>query len=97
MTATGALVWLALDTPWVWPAMFVFGVVMSVPSYALSHETAHGTAFRTRWLNEGGLLGHLPALRRGTPAPALYPHQPPHAHLVCRPGQPDAFRHPAST
>ena len=48
MAATGALVWFALGTPWVWPAMFVFGVVMSVPSYALSHETAHGTAFRTR-------------------------------------------------
>ena len=25
---------------------------LTVPAYALSHETAHGTAFRTRWLNE---------------------------------------------
>ncbi len=52
MAATGSLVWLALGTIYVWPAMFVYGVVMSVPSYSLSHETAHGTAFRTRWINE---------------------------------------------
>ena len=72
MAATGALVWLALDTLWVWPAMFVFGVVMSVPSYSLSHETAHGTAFRTRWLNEtvfwvtSLLYGEEPLHRRYT-------------------------------
>ena len=50
--ATGFLVWIALGTLYVWPAMFVYGVVMSVPAYSLSHETAHGTAFRTRRLNE---------------------------------------------
>ncbi len=72
MGVTGSLVWLALDTVWVWPAMFVFGVVMSVPSYSLSHETAHGTAFRTRWLNEGVfwcmslLYGEEPLHRRYT-------------------------------
>ena len=72
MAATGALVWLALDTLWVWPAMFVFGAVMSVPSYSLSHETAHGTAFRTRWLNEtvfwvtSLLYGEEPLHRRYT-------------------------------
>ena len=72
MAATGALVWFALGTLWVWPAMFVFGVVMSVPSYAMSHETAHGTAFRTRWLNEtvfwftSLLYGEEPLHRRYT-------------------------------
>ena len=72
MALTGSLVWFALGTPWVWPAMFVFGVVMSVPSYALSHETAHGTAFRTRWLNEtvfwlaSLLYGEEPLHRRYT-------------------------------
>ena len=50
--ATGFIVWTALGTLYVWPAMFVHGVVMMVPAYSLSHETAHGTAFRTRWLNE---------------------------------------------
>lgn len=52
LALSGAPLWFALGTPYVWAAVFVFGVVMSVPSYALSHETAHGTAFRTRWLNE---------------------------------------------
>ena len=29
---TGSLVWLALGTLYVWPAMFAYGVVMSVPA-----------------------------------------------------------------
>ena len=72
MALTGSLVWLALGTLYVWPAMFLFGVVMSVPSYSLSHETAHGTAFRTRWLNEtvfwvmSLLYGEEPLHRRYT-------------------------------
>ena len=72
LALTGYGVWFALGTLWVWPAMFVFGVVMSVPSYALSHETAHGTAFRTRWLNEtvfwftSLLYGEEPLHRRYT-------------------------------
>jgi len=52
LACTGALVWLSLGTLWVWPAMLLHGMFMTVPAYALSHETAHGTAFRTRWLNE---------------------------------------------
>lgn len=52
LTATGTLIWYSLGTPWAWAAMFVHGIFLTVPSYALSHETAHGTAFRTRWLNE---------------------------------------------
>jgi len=49
---TGALVYLTLGTFWMWPAMFVHGIFLCVPTYSMSHETAHGTAFRTRWLNE---------------------------------------------
>ena len=52
LALTGVLVWFTLGSAYVWGAMFVYGVVISVPSYALSHETAHGTAFRTRRLNE---------------------------------------------
>ena len=52
---TSAGVWAALGTPWVWPAMFVHGVLLTVPVYSFSHETAHGTAFRTRRLNEAVL------------------------------------------
>ena len=33
------------------PAMAVHGAILSF-SYAASHECAHGTAFKTRWLNE---------------------------------------------
>ncbi|MEX3012053.1 fatty acid desaturase [Hoeflea sp. TYP-13] len=52
---TGALVWAALGTLWIWPAMFVHGVLLTVPAYSFSHETAHGTAFKARWLNEAVL------------------------------------------
>ena len=49
---SGSAVYLTLGTAWVWLAMLIYGTVLSVPVYAMSHETAHGTAFRTRWLNE---------------------------------------------
>jgi len=52
LVATGSLVWLSLGTPWVWPALFLYGSTMCVPAMALSHEAGHGTAFRSRWLNE---------------------------------------------
>ena len=55
LALTGAGVWAALGTAWVWPAMFVHGVLLTVPAYSFSHETAHGTAFRTRRLNEAVL------------------------------------------
>ncbi|MDE0388908.1 MAG: fatty acid desaturase, partial [Rhodospirillales bacterium] len=72
LALTGAALWVALGTAYVWATIFVFGVVMSVPSYSLSHETAHGTAFRTRWLNEtvfwftSLLYGEEPLHRRYT-------------------------------
>jgi len=52
LVSTGCLVWVSIGTWWVWPAMFVYGSVLALSAYALSHETAHRTAFRTRWLNE---------------------------------------------
>lgn len=52
LVVTGSAIWLSLGTLWVLPAMILQGIVLAVPSYAMSHETAHGTAFRTRWLNE---------------------------------------------
>ena len=72
LLAAGMLVRAALGTLLVWPAMFLLGVVTSVPAYSLSHETAHGTAFRTRWLNEtvfwftSLLYGEEPLHRRYT-------------------------------
>jgi fatty acid desaturase len=52
LLATGYGVYLAIDSAWLWFAMFVHGSVIGLPAYAMSHECAHGTAFRTRWLNE---------------------------------------------
>jgi fatty acid desaturase len=52
LLVTGYLVHLSKGSPWLWPALIVYGTVISRPWYAMSHESAHGTAFRTRWLNE---------------------------------------------
>ena len=52
LLTSGYLVYLGLDTLWVWTAMFIYGAVMGLAAYSMSHESAHGTAFRTRWLNE---------------------------------------------
>ena len=52
LLASGYLIHLSNDTLMIWPAMFIHGVLLSVPAYSMSHETAHGTAFKSRWLNE---------------------------------------------
>ena len=52
LLVSGYGVYLALGTLWVWPAMIIYGTILSVPAYSMSHEAAHGTPFRTRWLNE---------------------------------------------
>ena len=60
LAGTGALLWLSLGTLWVIPATLAYGTVLTLPTYSLSHECAHGTAFRSRWLNEACLwLGSL--------------------------------------
>jgi fatty acid desaturase len=48
---SGTLVVRSLGSWLIVPAMAVYGVFLSF-SYAASHECSHGTAFRTRWLNE---------------------------------------------
>ena len=63
---TGCLIYLARGSLWIWPAMLLHGVVI-VHLFAPFHETTHGTAFRTRWLNEAvawatGLVLTLPPL-----------------------------------
>ena len=54
--ATGSLVWLAYDSWWIIPAMFLQGIVI-VHHFALQHECVHYTAFKTRKLND--LFGNL--------------------------------------
>ncbi len=76
---TGALVWLSLGTLWMWPAMFIHGVVLTVPAYSFSHEAAHGTAFRTRWLNET-VLWVTSLLYMEEPLHRRYTHTNHHTH-----------------
>lgn len=51
LVLTGALVWQALGSWWIVPAMLAHGVVMAF-LFAPAHECSHGTPFRSRWLNE---------------------------------------------
>ena len=54
LVSTGITTWLLASTwgtIWVAPALVLHGSVLSF-AYAASHEGAHGTAFRTRWVNE---------------------------------------------
>lgn len=76
---TGALVWLSFGTLWLWPAMFVHGVALTVPAYSFSHEAAHGTAFRTRWLNET-VLWVTSLLYMEEPLHRRYTHTNHHTH-----------------
>jgi fatty acid desaturase len=51
IVAGALLVWAALGTWWVWPAMFVHGLTL-VTLFAPLHESVHYTAFRSRRLAE---------------------------------------------
>lgn len=52
LAVSGWLVLMAVGTWWIAPALLAYSGFFAVSAYALSHECAHGTAFRTRWLNE---------------------------------------------
>ena len=54
IAATGWLVHVALGTWWIVPAIFLHGALLAT-LFAPLHETSHGTAFRTVWLNEAVL------------------------------------------
>jgi fatty acid desaturase len=61
---TGILVWLVQGTLWLWPAMWLHGVVL-IFLFTPLHECIHRTAFKTRALNEAvafviGVLIMLP-------------------------------------
>jgi fatty acid desaturase len=48
---SGWLIYLATGTAWLIPAMVLHGILLG-HVFAPMHECSHGTAFRTRWLNE---------------------------------------------
>jgi fatty acid desaturase len=64
LVLTGTGIWLTRGTLWLWPAMWVHGVVL-IFLFTPLHESIHRTAFRTRALNEAvafliGVLFLLP-------------------------------------
>ena len=63
LAGTGCLVWLALGSGWLLPAMALHGVVL-VALFAPLHEAVHRTAFRSRRLNDAvaALLGFATVL-----------------------------------
>jgi fatty acid desaturase len=64
--ASGYLAYLALGTLWVIPAFLLYGTIYSSCD-ARWHECAHGTPFRTHWLNELFYrLSSLMNIREGT-------------------------------
>src|SRR3546814_15253334 len=51
LLGTGGLIYLAQGSAWIVLAMAAHGVIVAF-LFAPMHETSHGTAFRSRWLNE---------------------------------------------
>ena len=56
LACTGAFVWMLRESLWVIPALVAHGYVLSF-LFCPFHETAHATAFRSRWLNQA--VGHF--------------------------------------
>ncbi|WP_425096052.1 fatty acid desaturase family protein [Burkholderia ambifaria] len=54
IVASGVLAWLAwrAHSAWAIPAFFVYGTLYCSPADSRWHECGHGTAFRTRWMND---------------------------------------------
>ncbi len=52
IAAAGALVVATWNTPWVLLAFFVYATLYCGPADSRWHESSHGTAFKTRWMND---------------------------------------------
>lgn len=78
MVATGILLWLSLGTTWVVATTVLHGIVI-VHWFSPFHECAHGTAFRTPWLNTvvGFFAGAMIAL---VPRHFLHEHTQHHSY-----------------
>ncbi len=48
---TGYAIYLTQGSYWIILAVFAYGAVLTVPAYAVSHESAHSTFVKTKWLN----------------------------------------------
>src|SRR5271169_1103253 len=48
----GTLAYLSLGTLWAVPAFLLYGTLYAGPADSRWHEAGHGTAFKTRWMND---------------------------------------------
>jgi fatty acid desaturase len=51
IAASGVLAYFSLGTVWVVPAFLLYGTLYCSPADSRWHECGHGTAFKTRWIN----------------------------------------------
>jgi fatty acid desaturase len=66
LAGSGLLAYAAVGSYWVLPTFFLYGTIYSSCD-ARWHECAHGTPFRTRWLNETFyLLSSIMNMKEGT-------------------------------
>ncbi|MEP6501715.1 MAG: fatty acid desaturase family protein [Betaproteobacteria bacterium] len=52
LAACGVLARFALGTAWAVPAFMLYGALYCGPADSRWHEAGHGTAFKTRWMND---------------------------------------------
>jgi fatty acid desaturase len=95
IAATGYGVFLAIDTYFLVPAMFAHGVVIAF-LFAPMHETSHGTAFRTRWLNEA-VFRLISLIYISPPVFFRYFHAAHHTYTQIRGKDPDIVMPPQPT
>jgi fatty acid desaturase len=66
LASSGYLAYISVGSHWAIPAFFLYGTIYSSCD-ARWHECAHGTPFRTRWLNEAFyLLSSVMNMKEGT-------------------------------
>ena len=52
LAGAGVLAWASLGTAWAVPAFLLYGALYCGPADSRWHEAGHGTAFKTRWMND---------------------------------------------
>ncbi len=52
IVSSGVLAFISIGTVWAIPAFLLYGTLYAGPADSRWHETGHGTAFRTAWLND---------------------------------------------
>ena len=74
---------------WAVPFFLAYGVLYGSTSDSRWHETGHGTAFKTRWLDRGPVPARVLHDHARPDGVAVEPHPAPHRHPDPRPGPGD--------